>query len=85
MWFPNNLGLPVVPHKKVEGAITLPAVLMDVKIAALTDDYIGSADKISVILCTREMKQREGERWRECFGEGSIINITNSYPWRARL
>lgn len=26
MWFPNNLGLPTVPHKNVEGAITLPAV-----------------------------------------------------------
>lgn len=23
MWFPNNLGLPTVPHKNVEGAITL--------------------------------------------------------------
>lgn len=26
MWFPNNLGLPMVPHKNVEGAITLPAL-----------------------------------------------------------
>lgn len=26
MWFPNNLGLPTVPHKNAEGAITLPAV-----------------------------------------------------------
>lgn len=32
---------------------------MDAKIDGLTDDYIGSADKISVILYSREMKQRE--------------------------
>lgn len=33
---------------------------MDGKIDGLTVDYIGSADKISVILFTREMKQRDG-------------------------
>lgn len=58
---------------------------MDGKIDGLTDDYIGSTDKISVILCAREMRQREGERWRESFGESFIINITNSFPRRARL
>lgn len=35
---------------------------MDGKIDELTDDYIGSADKISVILCTGEKRQREKER-----------------------
>ena len=59
MWFPNNLGLPTVPPKNVEEAIT-PSGLMDETIDGLTDDYIGSADKISVILCTGEMKQSEG-------------------------
>lgn len=37
---------------------------MDGKIDGLTDDYIGSGDKISVILYAREMKQREGGRER---------------------
>lgn len=60
--------------------------LMDVKIDGLTDDYIGSADKISVILCAGEMKQRDWRRWREKLEEeDSIINITNSFPRRARL
>lgn len=61
MWFPNNLGLPTVPHKNVVG-LSLFSRLMDGEIDGLTDDYIGSADKISVILYGREMKKREGER-----------------------
>lgn len=39
--------------------------LMDGKMDGLTDDYIGSADKISVILCTREMRRRAEGRRRE--------------------
>lgn len=57
---------------------------MDGMIDGLTDDYIGSADKISVILCTREMRHGVRERPREYLRVGFIINITNSFPWRER-
>lgn len=55
---------------------------MDGEIDGLTDDYIGRADKSSVILYTREMKRREEERKKERLEEDFIINITNSFPWR---
>lgn len=79
MGFPNNLDLPTVPHKNVVG-LSLFGRLMDGEIDGLTDDYIGRADKISVILYTREMKRREEERKKERLGEDFIINITNSFP-----
>lgn len=65
MCFPNNLGFASGATLKRGGSHRSPSGLMDGKIDGLTDDYIGSSDKISVILCVREMRQREGERYRE--------------------
>lgn len=46
-------------HIKCWGSHHSPCGLMDGEIDVLTDDYIGSRDKISVILYSWKMKQRE--------------------------
>lgn len=72
-------------HIKHWGSHHSSSGLMDGMIDGLTDDYIGNADKISVILCTREMRHEERERLRDWLRVGFIINITNSFPWRREV
>lgn len=62
MQFPNNPGMPTVPHKNP----ALSSSLMDGMMDGLTDDYKGSADKISVIFIHQGAEtEREGERQRQ--------------------